>query len=56
MDTKKLPVMVYIHGGAFLTGNAQEFPPDYLLENDILLVVIQYRLGPIGKFIRIQSQ
>ncbi|XP_065075677.1 glutactin-like [Ochlerotatus camptorhynchus] len=42
------PVMVYIHGGWFYTGGADMFKPDYLLESDIVLVVIQYRLGPLG--------
>lgn len=42
------PVMVYIHGGWFYMGGADMFKPDYLLESDIVLVVIQYRLGPLG--------
>ncbi|EAT48034.2 AAEL000862-PA, partial [Aedes aegypti] len=42
------PVMVFIHGGWFYTGGADEFQPDYLLESDIVLVTVQYRLGPLG--------
>ncbi|XP_035899149.1 uncharacterized protein LOC118506307 [Anopheles stephensi] len=42
------PVMVYIHGGAFVVGSAERFGPEYLLEKDIVLVVIQYRLGTLG--------
>lgn len=42
------PVMVYIHGGWFFVGSAQANEPYYLLEADIVLVVIQYRLGPLG--------
>nr|XP_019524887.2 glutactin-like [Aedes albopictus] len=42
------PVMVFIHGGFFYTGGADAFQPDYLLESDVVLVVIQYRLGPLG--------
>lgn len=42
------PVMVYIHGGWFYFGGADMSLPDYLLESDIVLVVIQYRLGPFG--------
>jgi hypothetical protein len=41
--------MVYIHGGSFRIGSAQEFWPNYLLEKDIVLVVPQYRLGPLGE-------
>ncbi|XP_053685659.1 glutactin-like [Sabethes cyaneus] len=42
------PVMVYIHGGSFYLGSAEQHPPNYLLERDVLLVVIQYRLGALG--------
>ncbi|KAL1391636.1 hypothetical protein pipiens_001061 [Culex pipiens pipiens] len=42
------PVMVWIHGGWFFAGGANEYHPNYLLEADIVLVVIQYRLGPLG--------
>lgn len=41
--------MVYIHGGSFRVGSAQEFWPNYLLEKDVVLVVPQYRLGPLGE-------
>lgn len=48
-DTQgKKPVMVYIHGGAFWDGCAAEYPPNFLLEKDVVLVVPQYRLGPLG--------
>ncbi|XP_077292013.1 juvenile hormone esterase-like [Arctopsyche grandis] len=47
-STKLLPVMVYFHGGGFYEGSARFFPPNYLLEHDVLLVVVQYRLGPLG--------
>ncbi|KAM9061401.1 LOW QUALITY PROTEIN: liver carboxylesterase 1-like [Sarcophilus harrisii] len=42
----KLPVMVWIHGGAFLGGDASSLDGTYLsaLEN-VVVVAIQYRLG-----------
>lgn len=43
------PVMVYIHGGRFTTNSADQFPPNYLLEREIVLVVIQFRLSVLGK-------
>ncbi|KXJ82746.1 hypothetical protein RP20_CCG011480 [Aedes albopictus] len=46
--TGNYSVMVYIHGGSFYLGAAVQHPPDYLLERDVVLVVIQYRLGPLG--------
>lgn len=41
--------MVYIHGGAFLTGNASRHNPELFLDHDIVVVTIQYRLGVLGK-------
>ncbi|XP_076686877.1 juvenile hormone esterase-like [Andrena cerasifolii] len=45
-----LPVMVFIHGGAFRTGNGNrtDYGPDYLLDKDIVLVTCNYRLGIFG--------
>ncbi|XP_055593769.1 glutactin-like [Uranotaenia lowii] len=42
------PVMFYIHGGWFIFGAASSYQSNNLLESDIVLVVIQYRLGPLG--------
>lgn len=41
--------MVYIHGGGFYSNNADHYPPQYLMERDIILVVVQYRLDALGK-------
>ncbi|KAL3278663.1 hypothetical protein HHI36_016199 [Cryptolaemus montrouzieri] len=45
-----LPVVVYIHGGAFVFGSAQieSYGPHFLIERDVILVTIQYRLGFFG--------
>ncbi|XP_042856183.1 cholinesterase 2-like [Penaeus japonicus] len=45
---EKLPVMVWIHGGAFLAGGAHEYLPHVLMNHDIVLVVLQYRVGIMG--------
>lgn len=49
-EPKQLPVMVYIHGGRFNTMSATPFyyGPDYLMERDVILVTINYRLGAFG--------
>ncbi|KAJ8723701.1 hypothetical protein PYW07_007681 [Mythimna separata] len=45
----RLPVMVWIHGGAFVTGSASAFgTPEPLLSNDVIVVAINYRLGIYG--------
>ena len=43
-----LPVMVYIHGGAYEGGTAITYPSDNLALHGVVVVVIQYRLGPFG--------
>lgn len=43
-----LPVIFYIHGGGYIVGGADLANPDILLEEDIVLVTTQYRLGPFG--------
>ncbi|XP_045601203.2 carboxylic ester hydrolase [Procambarus clarkii] len=45
---RDLPVMVFIHGGAFYCGSAGEYPPYVFLNHDVVLVVLQYRLGMLG--------
>ncbi|XP_042887731.1 cocaine esterase-like isoform X2 [Penaeus japonicus] len=43
-----LPVMVWIHGGAFVLGDSEEYQALPLLTKDVVLVVVQYRLGTLG--------
>lgn len=47
---KKLAVMFWIHGGGFTewSGNDNLFGPDFLVENDVILVTHNYRLGVLG--------
>ncbi|XP_036229980.2 glutactin [Bactrocera oleae] len=42
------PVMVYIHGDFLYEGSNTEATPGYLLDEDIVLVSVRYRLGPFG--------
>merc|ERR1712080_295469 len=50
IDGKKRAVMVYFHGGACVIGGGANFffGPGYLLEQDVVLVTFNYRLGPLG--------
>ncbi|KAJ9595640.1 hypothetical protein L9F63_013170, partial [Diploptera punctata] len=43
-----LDVIVFFHGGAFMFDTAHKYGPKYLLDRDIVLVTINYRLGPLG--------
>lgn len=48
--TKKLPVLIFIHGGSFVKGTADDINhgPDFLVEQEIILITISYRLGVLG--------
>ena len=45
-----LPVMVWIHGGGFHmeSANLDYYGPLYLLDQNIILVTVNYRLGLLG--------
>ncbi|KAJ3887754.1 Alpha/Beta hydrolase protein [Lentinula edodes] len=46
-----LPTLVWIHGGGYVMGGADEYPGSDLMReanNGIVLVIIQYRLGIFG--------
>ncbi|XP_046744721.1 venom carboxylesterase-6-like [Diprion similis] len=45
---KSVPVIFYIHGGAFRAGSGMYYGPKYLLNEDVILVTFNYRLGPLG--------
>ncbi|XP_071627810.1 esterase FE4-like isoform X2 [Temnothorax longispinosus] len=47
---EKRAVMVWIHGGGFFTGsgNAIIYGPDYIVQKDVVLVTLNYRLGVLG--------
>ncbi|XP_055843584.1 esterase-5B-like [Episyrphus balteatus] len=46
---KKYPVVVLIHGGAFMFGTADQSGHDYLMKRqDTVVVKMNYRLGPLG--------
>lgn len=49
---KLLPVMVYIHGGGFTFGSGDDdtYGPDYLVERDVVLVTVNYRVGIFGEY------
>ena len=48
----KLPVMVFIHGGGYMIGSSDSrlLSPEYLMDQNIILVTINYRLNVMGFF------
>ena len=43
-----LPVMVWIHGGALVTGSSDEYRGELLTSKGVVLVTANYRLGAFG--------
>uniref|UniRef100_A0A336M0Z5 Carboxylic ester hydrolase n=1 Tax=Culicoides sonorensis TaxID=179676 RepID=A0A336M0Z5_CULSO len=48
--TKKLPLMVYFHGGRYTTmsGSPFYYGPDYLMEKNVILITFNFRMGVFG--------
>ncbi|XP_011877560.1 PREDICTED: esterase FE4-like isoform X2 [Vollenhovia emeryi] len=49
---EKLSVLVFVHGGKFMIGSSDSkmYAPDYLLNQDVILVTMNYRLSSLGFF------
>jgi para-nitrobenzyl esterase len=44
----KLPVMVWIHGGALVSGESNDYDPSALVAHGVIVVTFNYRLGALG--------
>ena len=42
------PVMVFIHGGAYEGGSNMQYPGHFLAARDVVVVVVNYRVGFFG--------
>ncbi|HEY6348165.1 MAG TPA: carboxylesterase family protein [Candidatus Angelobacter sp.] len=42
------PVMVWIHGGALVVGESDDYNPQRLVQQGVVVVTINYRLGALG--------
>ncbi|KAL6428890.1 hypothetical protein ACFW04_008014 [Cataglyphis niger] len=43
-----MPVLFWIHGGAFQFGSGMLYNAKYLMDSDVIFVTINYRIGPMG--------
>lgn len=46
-----MPVMVWVHGGGFITGSSKSeiYGPEFLVAEDVVLVTLNYRFGVLGE-------
>ena len=46
--------MVWIPGGGFSAGNGglSSYGPQYLLDKDVVVASLNYRVGPLGKLLK----
>ncbi|CAK1603771.1 unnamed protein product [Parnassius mnemosyne] len=46
----KMPVMVFFHGGAYMSGSGDTsmYGPEFLIQHNVILVTINYRLEVLG--------
>lgn len=49
-----MPVLVWIHGGGFHVeaGTYEHYGPKYLMDSGIVVVTLNYRLGPFGNHLK----
>ncbi|CAG7785032.1 unnamed protein product, partial [Allacma fusca] len=47
-QTTPLPVIFYIHGGGYQMGTANYYHANYLMDQDVIFVAPNYRLGVFG--------
>jgi para-nitrobenzyl esterase len=45
---RRLPVMVWIHGGSLLVGESNDYNPAGLVRHGVIVVTLNYRLGALG--------
>ena len=43
------PVMVFIHSGLFMSGSASAYDAKYFMDEKVVLVTMNYRLGSFGE-------
>lgn len=46
----KRPVMVVIPGGGLMTGSGNDYDPSYFIDQDLIVVSLNYRVGVFGFF------
>lgn len=47
-QTANRPVLVHVHGGAFMFGRGASYGPEIIMDREVVYVNFNYRLGPLG--------
>merc|ERR1711936_127741 len=47
-NNNNLPVLVFLHGGGMILGAGEIYEADFLVDHDVILVTINYRLDVLG--------
>ena len=47
--SEMFPVFVWFHGGGLSTGQGDMYGPQFFIEYNIMIVTVNYRLGPLGE-------
>lgn len=57
MPDQLKPVLVFIHGGGFISGSneTKDLGPEFIMTEDIVMVTVNYRLGLLG-FLRLDDE
>uniref|UniRef100_A0A182MCW8 Carboxylic ester hydrolase n=1 Tax=Anopheles culicifacies TaxID=139723 RepID=A0A182MCW8_9DIPT len=55
VEPVKYPVLVFIHGGSFVAGSGEVHGVDLLMENELIVITLNYRLGVFG-FLKYERQ
>ncbi|KAG6460766.1 hypothetical protein O3G_MSEX012202 [Manduca sexta] len=45
---ERLPVLVFLHGGAYYYGSKWQYDPEFLVTKNVIVVIINYRVGILG--------
>lgn len=49
ISSELLPVIFYIHNGLFQWDSGSNYGPKYLMDQDVTLVTLDYRVGSLGE-------
>jgi para-nitrobenzyl esterase len=45
------PVMVFFHGGGYVSGGSMQYPGHFLARDGVVVVTVNYRIGHLGKLL-----